>query len=298
MDIRRLELLLELSRLGSMRAVADASASPRRRSPSRSRRWPGRPARRCSSPTAGGSGSPRPGGGSPTTPSRSWPRSTPPASTWTRRPSRAGRCGSPRSPPRSAGRCCRSLAGLRRGPPATSRLRIHEHEPAEALELLAGDDVDLALTYDYNLAPGDVRRHAGRDPAVGPRRGASACRPATRVGAAPSLADLARFRDHDWIVNSRNTADEEVVRTLASLAGFQPRVVHRADSLDLVQDLIAAGLGVGLLPEPMTTIPEVGVLRAPRPRRHPAGVRRDPARARRLAAARAGAPAAGGHLAG
>src|SRR6476469_7812697 len=33
------------------------------------------------------------------------------------------------------------------------RLSIHEHEPAEALELLDGDHVDVAMTYDYNLAP-------------------------------------------------------------------------------------------------------------------------------------------------
>ena len=60
--------------------------------------------------------------------------------------------------------------------------------------------------------------------------------------------DLAEFADRDWIVNSRNTADEDVVRTLASLAGFAPRIVHRIDSLELVEDLIDAGLGVGLLP--------------------------------------------------
>jgi DNA-binding transcriptional LysR family regulator len=49
-------------------------------------------------------------------------------------------------------------------------------------------------------------------------------------------------------VNSRNTADETVVRTLASIGGATPRIVHQADSLALVQDLIVAGLGVGLLP--------------------------------------------------
>src|SRR3954447_1902154 len=32
-------------------------------------------------------------------------------------------------------------------------LRIHEYEPPEALDLLNRDDIDLALTYDYNLAP-------------------------------------------------------------------------------------------------------------------------------------------------
>ena len=33
------------------------------------------------------------------------------------------------------------------------RLQLLEHEPGEALGLLAEDEVDLALTYDYNLAP-------------------------------------------------------------------------------------------------------------------------------------------------
>ncbi|CAM5670077.1 hypothetical protein SANTM175S_09464 [Streptomyces antimycoticus] len=37
---------------------------------------------------------------------------------------------------------------------------VREHEPAEALHLLANDDADLALTYDYNLArPSRTRGH-------------------------------------------------------------------------------------------------------------------------------------------
>ena len=32
-------------------------------------------------------------------------------------------------------------------------LQILEHEPAECLDLLAADDIDLALTYDFDLAP-------------------------------------------------------------------------------------------------------------------------------------------------
>ena len=48
------------------------------------------------------------------------------------------------------------------------------------------------------------------------------------------------------------TADEEVLRTLATMAGFTPRVVHRIDSLELLDDLILAGLGVALLPRSRT----------------------------------------------
>jgi DNA-binding transcriptional LysR family regulator len=62
------------------------------------------------------------------------------------------------------------------------------------------------------------------------------------------VAAFPLHQDDAWIVNSRNTADEDVVRIVASLAGFEPRITQRADSLDLVHDMILAGLGVGLLP--------------------------------------------------
>jgi DNA-binding transcriptional LysR family regulator len=133
------------------------------------------------------------------------------------------------------------------------RLLIHEHEPLEAFDLLATDAVDLALTYDYNLAP------AGLDPVL---RAVPLWEGPWGLGVprdAPER-EFAGFRDHDWIVNSRNTADEDVVRTFASLEGFQPRIVHRADSLDLVQDLIVAGLGVGLLPLDGPVLPGVRLL--------------------------------------
>lgn len=119
---------------------------------------------------------------------------------------------------------------------------LHEYEPLEAFDRLARDDLDLVLVYDYDLAPLSVTP----DLAV------------TALWSAPwglgvpaadgELTDLAAYADHSWIVNSRHTADEGALRTLASLAGFVPRVVHRIDSLDLVAELVAAGFGVALLP--------------------------------------------------
>ena len=146
------------------------------------------------------------------------------------------------------------------------RLLIHEHEPAEAFARLDSDDVDLALVYDYDLAP------AAFDPAIetSPLWTAAwslgvPARDAEQTPAGDALAVFARFRDRSWIVNSRNTADERAVRTVASMAGFEPAVAHRADSLDLVEDLIVAGLGVGLLPEDHPTRPGVALLPLDRP---------------------------------
>jgi DNA-binding transcriptional LysR family regulator len=125
-------------------------------------------------------------------------------------------------------------------------LHIHEHEPDEALGLLADDAVDLALTYDYNLAPARFDRSLVTQP-LGLRQWGLGTPTAQGRVAGTALEVFRRFADHDWIVNSRNSGDEDVIRTVASLAGFQPRITHRVDSLELVQDMILAGLGVGLL---------------------------------------------------
>jgi DNA-binding transcriptional LysR family regulator len=138
------------------------------------------------------------------------------------------------------------------------RVLVREHEPAEARQLLAADQVDLALVYDYNLAPAAADPAMHRTPLWTARWGLGV--PAGQAAAGTTLEAFARYRTHDWIGNSRNTADEDVIRTLAAMAGFTPRITHQADSLDLVQDMITAGLGVGLLPLGHPTRPGVSIL--------------------------------------
>lgn len=133
------------------------------------------------------------------------------------------------------------------------QVRVHEYEPAEALDLLARDDVDLALVYDYTLAPASWRSEHDVRPLWEDEWGLG-------VRVTERRTALADFSGDDWIVNSRHTADEEVLRTLASMAGFTPNVVHRIDALELVDDLVVAGLGVALLPLARHTHPGVRVL--------------------------------------
>ena len=158
-------------------------------------------------------------------------------------------------------------------------LRVREHEPPEALAALAAGDVDLALVYDYSLAPirfestlevvplwsarwslgvpsASVDHHPDDHPDNQPDR-----HPDDR--SAPEV--VRAFREHRWIVNSRNTADEDVVRILAAMGGFEPDIAHRADSLDLVEDLIITGNGVGLLPADGPVSPGVRRLPLDRP---------------------------------
>src|SRR6187200_2426384 len=101
------------------------------------------------------------------------------------------------------------LAQLSAEHPAV-RVRIHEHEPAEAFELLAADEVDLALVYDYTLAPLTL------DPAlrVTPLWSAAwelgvpvADDAAGEPAGDDAPAVFRRFAGNGWIVNSRNVAD-------------------------------------------------------------------------------------------
>ena len=143
--------------------------------------------------------------------------------------------------------------GRARGePPAPCGSSSSEHEPLEAFALLADDDLDLALTYDYNLAPGAAGRDDGGgtalDDGVGPRRAGGRRRPTSPVRDLAVWSDarldrqLAQHRGRDgrcarwprWPASPRGSA-------------------HRIDSLDLVEDLIVAGRGIGLLPAGRST---------------------------------------------
>jgi DNA-binding transcriptional LysR family regulator len=136
---------------------------------------------------------------------------------------------------------------------------ISEFEPVEAFALLADDALDLAIAYDYNLAPAAPDAVLEAVPLWSTTWGLGVPdRASDRAPEGP--ADLSAYADQRWIVNSRNTADEDAVRTLAALAGFTPRIWHQIDSLDLVDDLIEAGYGVGLLPAGRPARPGVTVL--------------------------------------
>ena len=197
------------------------------------------------------------------------------AVTWTRQRSRWGaacRRLRHRDPPL---RCRRSTSLARTHPGIEVRVRARA---AREIDLLARDGVDLALTYDYDLAPaaaGDLDVTLLWE-AEGPRR--------YRRVSRHSIGD---FADRDWIVNSRHTtADEEVLRTLAPMAGVHPRKWCIIDS---------PGVGrrprhrrQGVAPAPGTCIPTDGV--EVRPLADPASTcARTP---RRAAAAIAGRPCA------
>jgi DNA-binding transcriptional LysR family regulator len=125
-------------------------------------------------------------------------------------------------------------------------LELQEREPTEVDELLDADQIDLGFVYDYTLVPRGgrhVRSLLGLSPMM------MAVPPDSAVPARIRTPDdLESVHDAFWIGNSRDSGDDELAARLCALAGWTPRIRHRADSLELVIDLVLAGQGVCLLP--------------------------------------------------
>lgn len=129
-----------------------------------------------------------------------------------------------------------------------------EVEPPEALDLLRSGEVDVALTFTYvgdevgaTPDPGLVTRALGRDPLALVTPSGAAWPGAADSGAADSGAvDLASHRDARWIGGCPRCRGHLLAS--CATAGFIPDIVLETDNAAAVVGLVAAGLGVALLP--------------------------------------------------
>ena len=123
---------------------------------------------------------------------------------------------------------------------------LAEAEPPEALAALRAGDADLAVVFGYDGPPGDlgplVWRPLLAEPVhlVLPPDGVAAGVP---DGPDVGLADLAGCA---WIGGCERCRVHLVERCRA--AGFEPRLRHTTDDYVVVQQLVARGLGVTVLP--------------------------------------------------
>jgi DNA-binding transcriptional LysR family regulator len=122
-------------------------------------------------------------------------------------------------------------------------------EAEEALELLPRGEVDIAVAEEYDYAPRE------RDPSLAYR---DVCRdplvlvlPADHpLGTAdPEKVPLAGLRDEPWAASRTGTAfADSLVRACRALGGFEPELRHRSNDLNVLEQLVAAGEAVSLLP--------------------------------------------------
>lgn len=122
-------------------------------------------------------------------------------------------------------------------------LTVIVSEPARSLDLLAADDVDLAIVDEYDYVP-----LALPDQFVATDLCAEPLVLVTTPDAAPSDGSLTTLADLDWVMPPEHAACGLAVRSACRAEGFDPRVRWETDDMLLLVRAVAAGHGVAVLP--------------------------------------------------
>jgi DNA-binding transcriptional LysR family regulator len=143
-------------------------------------------------------------------------------------------------------------------PPAVARFRrshpdvaltLEDGEPEEIVPRLRAGELDLALLYEFpGVRPRRRRLGAGL-------RSVRLLEDPIRVAlpiehplaAAPELV-LTDLRDEPWVQTSASTPYARHIVSTCLRAGFEPTIAFESDDFDTVQGLVAAGVGVALIP--------------------------------------------------
>ncbi len=134
---------------------------------------------------------------------------------------------------------------------AYPRLDLHvtELDPAQVPDALRAGLLDIALVHEYDYVPAEADAALVTQPLLSePVYLASAT--ALALSRGPAGADpILAGRDHPWIVGSPDTLCHLMAVRLCQAAGFTPRIRHFADDFAAVLTLVAAGQGVAVVPE-------------------------------------------------
>ncbi|MEO3783935.1 LysR family transcriptional regulator [Actinocorallia sp. B10E7] len=156
-----------------------------------------------------------------------------------------------------------ALVSLGRDHPGLD-LMVTELDPAAAPEALRERRLDVALLHDYDLAPVEPDPTLDSTPLL--EETVFLAVPATADAAAPA-DPVGGFRDADWIAASPGTLCRTVAVRACQAAGFTPRIRHHVDDFTAVLTLVAAGQGVALVPQLGTGRLPDGVRLVPLPTR-------------------------------
>ncbi|WP_439378893.1 LysR substrate-binding domain-containing protein [Amycolatopsis lexingtonensis] len=139
-----------------------------------------------------------------------------------------------------------ALGALRRRHPGM-RISFTEVEPEAALDAVRAGELDVAVTHHYPvLAAPDT--HGLRQVAVCADPLLLAV-PAHLARSDSTAADVRDFAGADWISTRPDRGFQALTELTAEAAGFRPRITGRTVGYVALLDLVAAGLGVALVPE-------------------------------------------------
>lgn len=139
-----------------------------------------------------------------------------------------------------SGLVANSLALMKDSGPGLE-IELYDGTGAQVLARLHSGALDIGLVYDYPLASLEPLDAHSVELDETPWQLATP----SEWGAIGSLTELA---DRDWYVGLDVPDGESAVRALCAQAGFNPEIRMSSDNRDMVLGLVAAGLGVAVVP--------------------------------------------------
>lgn len=157
-----------------------------------------------------------------------------------------------------------ALAALARRHPGLEPM-VSETDPAAVAHALRAGDLDVALIHEYDFVP--ARDEPGLDTEPLYREAMYLAAPVARVApAAPAApagrpsgpadgpgagrrAALRTHADAPWITATPGTLCHAMTLRACQAAGFTPRIRHQVDEFATVLALVAAGQGVAVVPQ-------------------------------------------------
>jgi DNA-binding transcriptional LysR family regulator len=128
-------------------------------------------------------------------------------------------------------------------------LSFVEEDPEEAVQMLRAAELELAIVFEYrHLAQPEFERlYEGIDLDRLVHDPMYLALPRDHPGARRSRIRLEDFAEDTWINDTRGPCGHMHVAACMS-AGFEPKIGFQSDDYNVVQGLIAAGVGISLLP--------------------------------------------------
>jgi DNA-binding transcriptional LysR family regulator len=138
-----------------------------------------------------------------------------------------------------------AIVRLRRERPGLT-VQVSEREPDEALKLLDAGELEIAVTVDYPGAPSREDARYRRVDLLADVMDAVV--PLGHPLAARASVDLTELAGDVWVGAAASDACSHIVAGICAAAGFSPDVQHYCREWDAVAALVGAGVGVALIP--------------------------------------------------
>jgi molybdate transport repressor ModE-like protein len=151
----------------------------------------------------------------------------------------------------------RAVAAFRERHPGVE-LAMLQAEPEEAGERLRSGEADLALVYDHETTPGLLSDELQLTHLLDDRY--DAILPAGHALAERSRLSLSDLSAEPWVVSSGASGCRRIAERVCRDAGFEPNMAFETDETLAAQALVAAGVGVTMLPRLALTTIHPGVV--------------------------------------